>query len=161
MEWLLFLFSAIAFIAGHWVGKHKQHYIVQTMQNLNDHLHKDINERKNIEMFLLEKHDQQKQLTEDLLQKVLNKLQGKQKVDMLTEYTAAEKKLIGAISSHWLNTIKEADIYPKELYEILALEVFCKNKKGSEVDALRRVVKAIRNCEVYRLTPEFDKLCEF
>ena len=76
-------------------------------------------------------------------------------------YSEQERKLIAKISDHWANVITAADINPPNLYKILAYECFESNKTGPEIEALRRVCKALSNCSPYRLTPEFDKLCEF
>jgi hypothetical protein len=82
----------------------------------------------------------------------------------MTEYSASELKLIGCISPHWLSIIqddKNGDINPVSIYRILVEKVFIKDKRGPEIEALRRIIKAIKNYSPTRPTPEFDKLCEF
>ena len=80
---------------------------------------------------------------------------------MLSMYSEAEQKLIGAISKHWLDVITKTEINPPTLYRCLAEEVFVEDRKGPEVEALRRCCKAIITCNPYRMTKEFDSLCEF
>lgn len=78
-----------------------------------------------------------------------------------TGYSEAELKLIKAISPHWYGVVHKAEVSQPSLYNILAHECFIENKRGSEVDALRRACKALSECRVYRMTEEFDQLCEF
>lgn len=77
----------------------------------------------------------------------------------MNEYSAAEEKLIGKLSAHWLNLIQTHSFNPTHVYTTLALEAFTENRQGPEVDCLRNVVKAISQCNPYRITPEFDALC--
>ena len=70
-------------------------------------------------------------------------------------------RLITAISPSWAEVIKTSYINPPNLFNLLATEAFIEGKTGPAVDALRRVCKSLRDCSVYRMTPEFDKLCEF
>lgn len=79
----------------------------------------------------------------------------------MIEYSKAEKKLIKSISSHWHDVIMITDIAPFSLYKILAERAFIDDMNGSNVEALRRVCKALEECKIYRMTPEFDALCEF
>ena len=79
----------------------------------------------------------------------------------MTNYSEAELKLIGKISPYWLDIIAKGLITPNKLYDILALEIFVKDQKGPEVDAIRKILIATYNLTVVRNTPEFDKLCEF
>jgi hypothetical protein len=77
------------------------------------------------------------------------------------EYSKAELKLISVLSSHWFNIIKQTSIIPSSIYGMIAQELFIENRQGPEVDALRRVCRAISDCKPYRRTPEFDALCKF
>ena len=77
------------------------------------------------------------------------------------EYSKAERKLIESISPHWRKVIEQTNINPPNLYKILAQECFIQNTTGPDVEALRRACKAVDKCSPYRMTPEFDKLCEF
>lgn len=79
----------------------------------------------------------------------------------MTQYSNAEVNLIEKISPHWGDIITKSDINPPDLYKILAYEAFINNSSGPEFDALRRVCRAIYQCKIYRMTKEFDKLCEF
>ena len=76
-------------------------------------------------------------------------------------YSDAELKLINAISEQWAAIISNAVIDPPNLYKLLAVGVFIDNRVGPEIEALRRVCKAIYDGLPYRHTPEFDALCEF
>lgn len=77
------------------------------------------------------------------------------------DYSEAERRLISKLSNHWINVIDKTSITPHRLYEILATEVFIENKQGPEIEALRKVMKACLDCKPYRMTPEFDELCQF
>jgi hypothetical protein len=76
-------------------------------------------------------------------------------------YSDAERALIGAIDPMWLSTIDKTNIYPSSLYRTLCTKVFINNETGPAVEALRRVLTAVEYSDPYRMTPEFDKLCEF
>lgn len=77
------------------------------------------------------------------------------------EYSEAELRLIGAIDPTWGTKEAAGRVVPGWLYTSLAVKCFMKNRIGFEVNALRRVLTALQEGEVYRMTPEFDKLCEF
>lgn len=79
----------------------------------------------------------------------------------LCKYSEAERKLIGKISPHWLDVIDKTCIYPSSLYKELLTIVFVENQNGPHVEALRRVMTAFEECKIDRMTPEFDKLCDF
>jgi hypothetical protein len=81
--------------------------------------------------------------------------------DSFCEYSESELKLIGSINGHWLNIVQKTYLDPTSLYRILAMECFEQNRVGPETDALRRVIKSLRECKPWRLTPEFDELCNF
>jgi hypothetical protein len=76
------------------------------------------------------------------------------------EYSEAEKTLIKSISEHWYEIIHQTNIVPINVYRALAVTCFLENRTGPEVEALRRVVSAIEECKIYRMTPEFDDLCK-
>lgn len=77
------------------------------------------------------------------------------------EYSDAEKRLIAACSSHWRRIIDRTEINPPNLYDRLALEAFINKEKGPHIEALRRACKALSVCKPYRMTKEFDELCNF
>ena len=81
-------------------------------------------------------------------------------IDSADQYSHAEKQLIRRVAPRWLSIIGRTDVNPTTLYRILAVECFCDDRVGPEIEALRRVLNAIENCDPYRMTPEFDKLCE-
>jgi len=85
----------------------------------------------------------------------------KQEESQMTEYSKAELKLIKSISPQWGNVVTKTNIAPSSLYKILAERAFIDNATGPDVEALRRVCKALEECKIYRQTPEFDSLCEF
>ena len=77
------------------------------------------------------------------------------------EYSEAEKKLIHSISPHRANVITKTPITPYNVYMILGCDCFVENRTGPGVEALRKVCRVLMNSEMYRMTSEFDKLCEF
>ena len=77
------------------------------------------------------------------------------------DYSEAELRLIKSISEHWFRMVKDTDVDPITVYRILATICFEEDRKGPAVEALRRVMVCIRECKIYRMTPEFDKLCAF
>lgn len=77
------------------------------------------------------------------------------------EYSEAELRLIGAIDPSWGTQDEAGRLFPGILYANLAVQCFMKKSIGFEVNALRRVLEALQEGKVYRMTPEFDKLCEF
>jgi len=81
-------------------------------------------------------------------------------IDSSEQFSHAEKQLIRQVSPRWLSLIGRTDINPPTLYRILVVECFCEKRQGPEIEALRRVMRAIETCNPYRMTPEFDKLCE-
>jgi chemotaxis regulatin CheY-phosphate phosphatase CheZ len=76
-------------------------------------------------------------------------------------FSDAEKKLIQAIDPHWRDVIEKTTISSTQLYRILCMKAFLDDMTGPHVEALKRVSRAIESCTVYRLTREFDELCEF
>ena len=44
------------------------------------------------------------------------------------------------------------------MYRIAMEHVFCENIQNEYAEGLRRAYKAFRDCKVYRMTPEFNKL---
>lgn len=74
----------------------------------------------------------------------------------MIEYSEKEKALIDSFGfSHMI-----AYDYPYALYRIIAEDCFINNKTGKNVESLRRILSALRNCTVYRMTKEFDDLIE-
>ena len=49
---------------------------------------------------------------------------------------------------------------PPNLYEIVAKVCFYEDRKGKDVESLRRCVRAVENCNPYRMTEEFDALID-
>lgn len=79
-----------------------------------------------------------------------------------SKFSEAEERLIRALGYEWvLEPVSRGSIPEPKVYDLMALEVFAENKKGPTVDALRRVLLALRNCKLYRHTDEFDQLCSF
>lgn len=82
---------------------------------------------------------------------------------MKTDYSDKEYAMIAAISPHWQSIIDrdlDNSIVPPLVFEIVALDCFMENKTGKAVDSLRRCVAAVRKCNPYRRTPEFDALID-
>jgi hypothetical protein len=77
------------------------------------------------------------------------------------EYSEAERKLIGAIDPMWLSALDRTNIYPSQLYKILCTTAFLNDMVGPKAEALKRATIAVDDSSPYRMTPEFDKLCEF
>jgi hypothetical protein len=80
---------------------------------------------------------------------------------MKSDYSEKEFAMIKELSPHWANII-EADIHsnlmPPSVLEILAMECFREDRKGPEVESLRRCMKALKACKPYRMTDEYDDL---
>lgn len=74
------------------------------------------------------------------------------------DYSESEINLFESLghSKYILNGVN-----PVALYDIAALKAFRENLQGPEIEALRRGVKAIHGCKVYRMTEEFDNLLRF
>ncbi len=79
---------------------------------------------------------------------------------MKYNYSNAEIKIIETISPSSLQLTTES-IYPSTVFEMMAIQCFIENKTGPAVDALRRALKASRNCNPFRETPEYEELIKF
>lgn len=79
----------------------------------------------------------------------------------MCEYSQAEIRLIEAIDPSWGTQEAAGRLVPGVLYTTLAVKCFMDKRIGPEVNALRRVLAALQESKIYRLTPDFDKLCEF
>ncbi len=73
---------------------------------------------------------------------------------MNPEYSSAEIRLI----RHFEYLKIAQSLSPPELYRIMAMDAFIKNKQGPFVNALRKCVAAMQNCTVCRSTDEWDRL---
>lgn len=76
------------------------------------------------------------------------------------EYSEAELRLIREICPGLADVGINRTIYPDRLYGTLAKIAFLDRRTGPEAEALRRVLVHL-NSGVSRMTPEFDKLCQF
>ena len=87
----------------------------------------------------------------------------------MTKYSQAELKLFKELmkddESYTRFLVNNKNVYARHVYEYLVTKVFIENQAGPAVEALRRVVRNLDakglNLTIYRMTPEFDKLCEF
>lgn len=79
----------------------------------------------------------------------------------MIEYSETELRLIKACSKSWCEIALTTNMSPPILYDVLAADALVENKQGPHIEALKRAIMAIRNCSPCRMTPEFDKLCEF
>lgn len=80
----------------------------------------------------------------------------------MNDCTEAELKMIRAISEHWYNLVTgDTEFNTPRVFSILAEECFIEDRRGPEVDALRRALGALQKCKIYRHTKEFDELCTF
>lgn len=76
------------------------------------------------------------------------------------EYSEAEIRLFKALGfSEFVSTTPS--VGPATLYLMAASWCFIKDRRGPEVDALRRGYQAFTDRDVYRMTPEFDTLVTF
>ena len=75
------------------------------------------------------------------------------------EYSEAEWKLIDHFG--YRDYASNSWIMPDGVYKEMAMHAFVNNISGPAVDALRRVVVALRGSKIYRLTSEFDELVDF
>jgi predicted Ser/Thr protein kinase len=73
------------------------------------------------------------------------------------KYSEAELELFQKLQvNHLVNHLE-----PPAIYRVAVEEAFLLERKGKEIDALRRGAKALLiNGKPYRLTPEFDALVE-
>ncbi|MFW6173076.1 MAG: hypothetical protein ACOC5T_04970 [Elusimicrobiota bacterium] len=76
-----------------------------------------------------------------------------------TEYSEAEWKLIDYFG--FRSFAESSSSTPFTLYREIALYVFLQDISGPSVDAARRALRAMNNCNPYRMTPEFDELISF
>ena len=79
---------------------------------------------------------------------------------MKYNYSETELKMIETISPSSLRLTTEA-VCPSVVFEMMAIQCFIENKTGPAVDALRRAIKASRNCYPYRESPEYEELIKF
>ena len=75
-------------------------------------------------------------------------------------YSNTELALIKSISKTWW-ALALQNHNPIFLYQSLAELAFIHQLRGPNIEALRQVVIALRNCTVLRGTDEFDELCRF
>lgn len=69
--------------------------------------------------------------------------------------------MIQTCSPHWASLIEKGvslTSIPPQVLDMVAMECFLENKRGSAVDSLRRCVNALKNSKMYRGTPEYDAL---
>jgi len=81
--------------------------------------------------------------------------------ELKSKYSEAESKIFKALDLDWWNTVENSWIQEPVAYRILVEKVFCQNLTGPAVEALRRAYNAITSSKPYRMTEEFDNLCEF
>lgn len=75
------------------------------------------------------------------------------------DYSEAEWNLIDAFGLR--DFAINSNIMPFNLYREMAIKAVIEEWTGPEVKAVGRALKALSECRVYRLTPEFDKLLKF
>lgn len=74
------------------------------------------------------------------------------------EFSENEAKLIAMFG--YADLIESGSLSPLMLYRMCMEKAFVDGMQGPHVDALRRVMKAVRDCEPLRHTPEFEALTE-
>jgi hypothetical protein len=82
---------------------------------------------------------------------------------MKSDYSEKEFNMIKEISPKWAEIIEKdtnSTIMPPEVLRILAEECFAFNKQGPAVESLRRCYKALHYGNIYRNTPEYEKLIQ-
>lgn len=76
------------------------------------------------------------------------------------ELSLAERNVLTALDYGWVIPHVEAgSIVAPKAFEMAAMEAFCKDQKGPAVNAIRRMVIAMREGKIYRQTPEWEALC--
>jgi hypothetical protein len=76
------------------------------------------------------------------------------------ELSDAEKSMFYTLNTEELMDALDANNV-MSFYDIVALRCFRDDIRGPAVDALRRAVFALQKSNLYRCTPEFDKLISF
>lgn len=77
---------------------------------------------------------------------------------MDAKYSVREVKLFESLGyGHLLDKVD----CPPRLYSIVAEHMFCEDRHGNDVDALRRAMTALGKDGPYRMSGEFDKLITF
>lgn len=71
-------------------------------------------------------------------------------------YSVQEKKLIIHFGLGYLIDIPS--IQPPEMYRLLTDEAFVRGEENEATESLRRCMKAWRESQINRLTPEWDSL---
>jgi len=72
-----------------------------------------------------------------------------------TDYSEKEIKLIETFGYGDLLSVNAPS-----LYRMMAEKAFIADMKGPHVESLRRCMKAIQECKIYRLTKEWDDLIQ-
>ena len=74
---------------------------------------------------------------------------------MINDYSTKELQMFVSLG---YEDIIVTTLPPPNLYRIAAEEAFINDSRGSAVESLRKCCKALRNCKVYRMTPEWDEM---
>jgi hypothetical protein len=80
---------------------------------------------------------------------------------MKSDYSEKEFEMISQISPQWADMIekdKTSGTMPPSVLNILGMTCFIYEKTGPAIDSLRRCLKALRECTIYRKTKEYDDL---
>jgi hypothetical protein len=81
---------------------------------------------------------------------------------MKEDYSKKEWEMIKKISPEWAKIVEndtvDIVITPIRLLEIIALECFMDDKKGKEVESLRRCLSAYKKNNINRGTEKYEKL---
>jgi len=82
---------------------------------------------------------------------------------MKSDYSEKELLLIKTLAPKWFIIIKDNKdllLFPPSVLKIIALDCFIENSTGKAVDSLRRCCLAIKNCDPYRMTTEYDNFIQ-
>lgn len=74
----------------------------------------------------------------------------------------AEEALMKSVGGEYLfEPLERGSLMAPRAWEMVAMQVFEDNIQDKRADAIRKIIKALRTCSPFRMTPEFDSLCEF
>lgn len=75
-------------------------------------------------------------------------------MNSLTKFSQKEIKMFQELDCE--NFLQLDD--PATIYRLAVEKVFCKDLQGHAVESLRRCYNALRDCSIYRDTPEWDDM---
>lgn len=75
----------------------------------------------------------------------------------MNDYSEREKALIKFFG---MGHLLDRDVEPSMVYTMMMEKAFIEKMQGVEVDSLRKCIKSLHDCKVYRGTPAWDAMIE-